>query len=117
MLVADTTGDGVADVLYATQGVQVSLRSNAIFDDGFGNFGQILNIENVDGSLLDDVLQGNDGANVLQGLDGADIIYGWGGDDVINGGAGDDQLRDVTSGSLVASGNDTLQRRRRRRTT
>ncbi len=108
MLIADNTGDGVADVLYAANGVDVSLRNNAIFDDGFGNFGSIQNIENVDGSLLDDFIQGNDGANVLQGLDGADVIYGWGGDDVINGGAGDDQLRDVTSGSLVASGNDTF---------
>jgi len=109
MLQADGNGDGLADVVFATSGIQVSLRSNAIFDDGFGNFGQIFNIENVDGSLRDDFIQGNDNANILQGLDGIDLIYGYGGDDILDGGAGDDQLRDGPSSYAGPSGNDTLR--------
>ncbi|ANP46460.1 beta strand repeat-containing protein [Candidatus Viadribacter manganicus] len=109
MLQADGNSDGLADVVFATGGIQVSLRSNAIFDDGFGNFGQIFNIENVDGSLLDDFIQGNDNANILQGLDGIDIIYGYGGDDILDGGAGDDTLRDGPSSYNGPSGNDTLR--------
>ena len=85
----------------ATAGVQVSLRSNAIFDDGFGNFGTILNIENVDGSLLDDFIQGNDAVNMLNGRDGADLLFGYGGGDILNGGAGDDQLRGGKGGALA----------------
>lgn len=110
MLGPDGNSDGLADIIYATSGVQVSLRSNAIFDDGFGHFGVIQNIENVDGSLLDDVIQGNDGVNILNGLDGVDVIYGYGGNDVIDGGAGNDTLRgDGATTYNGPSGNDTLR--------
>ncbi|MFT3729113.1 MAG: calcium-binding protein [Terricaulis sp.] len=109
MLVADGNGDGLADLVFATNGVNVSLRSNVIFDDGFGNFGVIANIENVDGTTLDDFIQGNDGANVLTGGDGIDVLYGYGGDDVLQGGNGDDQLHgDGPTSYNGVSGNDTI---------
>lgn len=109
MLVADGDGDGLADIVYATSGVNVNLRSNIIFDDGFGNTASISGIENVDGSMLDDIIQGSDGASILQGLDGADTIIAFGGNDVVNGGAGNDLLRG--DGSITyngPSGNDIL---------
>ncbi len=116
MLVADFTGDGVADVMFAEFGVGVNLLANQIFDDGFGNFGQLLNIENVDGPLLDDSIQGNNGDNVLNGLDGADLIRGLGGNDTIDGGAGDDNLAgDGNAYYNGPSGNDVDLRRRRQR--
>lgn len=109
MLIADTNGDGLAEIVFATSGVYVSLRSNVILDDGFGNFGTIANIENVDGSLLDDTILGNDGVNVLNGRDGIDLLYGYGGDDIIDGGAGNDTIRgDGPSNYNGVSGNDQL---------
>jgi Ca2+-binding RTX toxin-like protein len=109
MLVADGNGDGLADIVFATSGVNVSLRNNAIFDDGFGHFGTISNIENVDGSTLDDFIQGNDGVNVLTGGAGIDVLYGYGGGDTLDGGDGDDQLHgDGPTSYNGPSGNDTL---------
>lgn len=110
MLTADNDGDGLADIVYATSGVNISLRSNVIFDDGFGNTAFISNIENVDGSLLGDQIQGNDGVNVLRGLDGNDTLLGFGGDDILEGGDGNDLLRG--DGSITyngVSGNDVLR--------
>ncbi|MBK8545252.1 MAG: hypothetical protein IPL62_17995 [Caulobacteraceae bacterium] len=92
MLIADTTGDGLAEIVLAENGVNVNLQVNRIFDDGFGHSGVVQNIENVDGSLLDDVIQGNAGQNVLNGRDGIDVIRGLGGNDVIDGGDGNDNL-------------------------
>lgn len=109
MLTADNDGDGLADIVYATSGVIVSLRSNAIFDDGFGNFATITGIENVDGSQLGDNIQGNDGVNILNGLDGQDVLLGYGGDDILDGGEGTDILRgDGSIGHNGPSGNDVL---------
>ncbi len=52
----------------------------------------IAEVENVDGSGFNDILQGNDGSNRLYGGDGNDELKGGGGNDVLAGGGGADQL-------------------------
>ncbi len=51
-----------------------------------------MDIENVMGSMFDDMLTGNDGINHLWGLGGMDSLYGGEGNDYLYGGAGDDML-------------------------
>ena len=52
----------------------------------------IAEVENVDGSGFNDILQGNEGSNRLYGGDGNDELEGGGGNDVLAGGAGADRL-------------------------
>ena len=52
----------------------------------------ISEVENVEGSDHDDVLEGDGGINRLNGGAGADDLRGAGGDDVLEGGAGADRL-------------------------
>jgi hypothetical protein len=49
-------------------------------------------IEDVQGTLYDDVIAGNDLNNDIYASDGNDVLYGFGGDDTLDGGAGDDTL-------------------------
>lgn len=109
MLVADNTGDGLAEIVLATQGVEVDLRAGFVFNDGFGNAVAISGFENVDGSELGDFIVGDNNVNMLNGWGGDDVIIGFGGDDFIDGGDGDDQLRgDGTSSYTGPSGNDVI---------
>ena len=69
-------------------------------------------IENLTGSMMDDMLTGDDGANVLMGDDGADTLTGGAGADTLNGGMGDDVLmgsdEDAAAGLMGGEGMDTL---------
>ena len=49
-------------------------------------------IENLEGSVFEDVLNGDDKHNILNGDDGNDSISGRGGSDQLEGGAGDDLM-------------------------
>ena len=82
--VGDLDGDGFPDTLTATSGVIVdlSLKSGQIVDDGFGNSGDLVKVENIGGSILDDIITGDNKANELTGLAGADILTGGKGRDV-----------------------------------
>ncbi|CAA7627205.1 calcium-binding protein [Magnetospirillum sp. UT-4] len=60
--------------------VRISLADGQAFDDQ-GTVDTLSGIENVTGSLADDVLVGNDAANRLQGGVGADSLRGLGGAD------------------------------------
>jgi Ca2+-binding RTX toxin-like protein len=50
----------------------------------------LINVENLVGSMFNDTLAGDDGANVLIGLGGDDRFKGGGGADTLNGGSGRD---------------------------
>ncbi len=92
-LTPDTNADGLAETAgAATEGWFVNLLTGTMFD-GYGNFGTVTGIENVDGSELADTIRGDNGNNVLSGLGGDDFILGMGGDDTILGGDGNDNLR------------------------
>jgi Ca2+-binding RTX toxin-like protein len=82
--VPDTDSDGFAEAVNATHGVTVDLSAGKIVDDGFGNSGKLVSIENVGGSNLDDVLIGDRGDNVLAGYDGADTLTGGRGADTFD---------------------------------
>lgn len=101
MLTADGDGDGLADILYASEGVSVDLAAGMISEDGFGNMGALAGIENVTGTDFADALTGDGGANRLEGLAGNDTLSGGGGSDTLIGGDGRDTL-------LGGAGNDVL---------
>jgi len=91
--VTGVNAGGTAFITEATiNGVIVDLSAETILNDGFGNTGQILNVENVTGAGFGDTLIGDDNANALYGLAGADVLMGGGGDDTLVGGAGNDTL-------------------------
>ncbi len=62
---------------------------------------QVVNFENLTGTVQGDQLFGDAGVNVLDGNDGDDLLSGGGGDDTLIGGNGDDNLQG-------GGGNDSL---------
>ena len=87
-------GDGVDHVTFigSSGGVNVSLLSNKVYDDGHGNDEDIINVEGVQGTYYDDVISGNNLANWLNAGNGNDIINGFDGDDTLIGDSGEDML-------------------------
>lgn len=57
---------------------------------GGTQYSKITNVENITGSVLNDVLYGTSGVNVISGSDGNDTIAGNGGADTLNGQNGND---------------------------
>ena len=105
---AITYGD-TADYSMSDAGVTIDLDKAPVMGmGGHAEGDELVGIENIRGSMHDDVLKGTDagattgsGANVLMGMDGDDMLSGRGGDDVIIGGKGEDE---VSGGA----GDDTL---------
>ncbi len=85
------------DYTHNTQiGMNVNLL-NGIATDGDNNVTTILDLEDIIGSVYEDVLVGDDNNNTIRGgysrfglIDGDDLIYGYGGDDKLYGHNGDD---------------------------
>ena len=112
-------GDGVDTVSYrwAPTGVRVRLSSARSQNTLGAGVDTITSIENLTGSVFDDVLNGNAFANILAGGPGNDSMSGVAGDDSLAGGTGDDSYvftlastfeADVIMESMNA-GNDTLK--------
>ena len=100
-------GSGVdtADYTDAGFGVTIDLSLTGAQNTGVG-LDTIINIENINGSRLDDVLTGDSGANrifasvgqdVLNGMGGNDVLDGFTGSDIVNGGDGND----IVSGGMI----------------
>lgn len=70
----------------------------------------ILNIENVSGTKVGDVLKGNSGANTLYAREGDDFLDGRAGNDELSGGSGNDTLVGGEGDDELAgnAGNDSL---------
>ncbi len=86
-------GDGIDWAYYNTgtaSGVEVDL-TKGWQGTGLGT-DLIKNVENLLGSIHDDDLRGDDGANEIHGSGGDDTIFGDGGDDVLRGGTGNDMI-------------------------
>ena len=98
---ADTNGDGIAEVVPTTQGVIVNLTAstNQIQNDGNGRQATVLNVENLGGTFLNDQLIGNNSNNTLTGGGGNDVLVGLGGSNILQGGAGSDTLVDILDGT------------------
>jgi len=94
---------GFLDLEITELGYEVNLAAGYIFDP-WGGFGNIANIENVNGSEGDDVLVGDDNDNVLNGAGGGDFILGGGGNDTLDGGDGDDIVRGDAGDDTLSGG-------------
>ncbi|NCC21342.1 MAG: calcium-binding protein, partial [Alphaproteobacteria bacterium] len=94
-------GNDTADYLSATDRIVVDMSLNRALDDGDGGVDTFVSIENVRGSVHDDVISGDSDDNILRGDEGDDELYGAGGDDLLEGQGGDDLL-------LASEGADTL---------
>jgi serralysin len=86
-------GDGydVAQYATATAGVTVDLAKPNL-NTGIAAGDKFVSIEGVIGSMFDDILRGDAGANYLMGGLGNDILSGGEGNDTLRGGLGNDVL-------------------------
>lgn len=113
-------GTGTDTVGYSNYGnVTVNLSTGITTYAGFATLGiaaytqTLVNIENVNGTLGQDTLIGNDIANVLSGNAGNDFLVGNGGSDILIGGAGGDQMSggagaDTFVMDLMSAGKDIV---------
>jgi Ca2+-binding RTX toxin-like protein len=102
-------GDGSDTVSYAwSNGVVVDLAISdpQRTDMNYLIFDTLINIENLTGSMWDDSLRGNSGANKLTGADGSDTLMGRAGDDILDGGNGFDtaSYAEASTGVMVDLG-------------
>jgi Ca2+-binding RTX toxin-like protein len=103
------TGTDMASYEHATAGVTVSLASTAAQDTIGAGIDTLTSIENLTGSLFDDVLTGSSSSNVMFGLGGNDVLNGGGGGDTLFGDLGNDTLNGGSGGDVMIGGmgNDT----------
>ena len=77
---------------YSPMGVSINLRSGTASGGDAEGDELAADIENVRGSMHDDMISGGRGGNMLWGLGGNDDLFGDKGKDALFGGAGDDNL-------------------------
>ncbi|WP_422466858.1 calcium-binding protein [Endozoicomonas sp. ALC013] len=70
-----------------------------------------INLKTLEGTGLDDVIEGNNLVNQVAALDGNDHVLGYGGDDVISGGEGQDRLQGGFGNDILVGdgGDDSLE--------
>ena len=87
-----TSNGGVASEI-ATMGVVIDLSRGTVLNDGFGNGGKMINVENVYAfSEFDSRITGSSANNSLTSGVGDDRLSGLAGDDMLIGGLGQDYL-------------------------
>ena len=100
-------------------GVNVDLSPGGVNRGGHAEGDVLKNIENVYGSMHNDVVTGGISDNMLLGNQGDDMLAGGGGDDTLHGGMGNDELMggrgdDMLMGGqgddelMGGAGNDTI---------
>ena len=108
----DSNGDGLG-VLVNLSTAQISAGRAAVTYtaaagtalDGWGNIDTLANFENVRGSIYDDFIAGNAGANSITGNEGGDTLQGGAGNDTLDGGvAGPDRFTDYADYSNATAG-------------
>ncbi|MDZ8259261.1 calcium-binding protein [Nostoc sp. ChiQUE01b] len=102
---ADTIngGGGIDTVEYGFVGSRIIVNLATGLASGGAGTDFISNIENVKGSIFDDILTGNSGANVINGDNGNDILNGGAGADTLTGGQGADRFIFQFGQSLVSA--------------
>ena len=102
-------GNDTASYVSSSAAVTVNLDSGAA-SGGDAQGDQLIEIENLEGSLHGDTLTGDGTNNSIFGLDGADTITGDLGDDQLSGGEGDDTLNGNNGNDTIwgGLGNDTI---------
>ncbi len=94
-------GLDIADYGDASSGVEINLSLGASQDTKGAGVDQFESIENISGSLFDDILTGDSSTNTIIGNLGNDTLFGLDGDDTLMGESGDDTL-------MGGVGNDRL---------
>lgn len=94
-------------------GIRADLATRKIVDTSGYSIDTVVSIENVAGSIFDDEIRGNGGANRLDGGAGDDFLVGRGGDDeligrtgqdILRGGGGNDWLEGGTGDDILGGG-------------
>ncbi|QFS48472.1 calcium-binding protein [Nostoc sphaeroides] len=98
---------GIDTVEYGFVGSGVTVSLDAGFAIGGAGTDSIFNVENVKGSIFNDFLFGNSGANVINGDNGDDGLNGGAGADTLTGGQGAD-LFVFQFGQSTVSGSDRI---------
>ncbi len=101
-------GDGTDTADYA--GSDATVDVNLATGTGSGGHAQgdtLVDVENVIGSVHDDILTGDGAANILRGNDGCDTLNGGAGDDTLHGNDGCDTLNG-NDGNDRLFGNDGI---------
>ena len=104
-------GSGKDTAGYFSSGAAVTVDLAAGTGSGGDAQGDVLsNIENLGGSVFNDILTGNAGINAINGGGGNDSISGAAGSDTLYGGNGNDQIDGGADGDALsgAAGTDTL---------
>ncbi|MCT4657422.1 MAG: hypothetical protein N4A65_16635, partial [Cohaesibacter sp.] len=96
-------GIDVADYSRSASSVTVNLQTQA-GAGGSAEGDNLLNIENLQGSLYNDTLSGDDEVNVLRGDQGDDRLIGNGGNDTLEGDEGDDILVGGAGADVIRGG-------------
>ncbi|MEO1329673.1 MAG: hypothetical protein AAFW46_08425 [Pseudomonadota bacterium] len=95
---SDTISGGLGSDWYVASersdsGIVVEqFRSFAFVVDGFGAIDTLFSIENFEGTVFGDFIEGASAANRLNGGDGEDTLMGGAGKDTISGGVADDLI-------------------------
>jgi Ca2+-binding RTX toxin-like protein len=74
--------------------------------DGFGDTDVFSGIEQVEGTIYDDVMNGGSGEETLRGEEGDDTLNGGGGNDDLRGGDGGDNINGGGGNDRLRSGGD-----------
>ncbi len=95
-------GDGIDTATYAASGVGVTVDlASGTGSGGDAEGDRLTGVENLIGSVHDDRLTGDAGANILDGGAGDDTLAGAGGADTLTGGEGTDTADYSASGAGV----------------
>jgi Ca2+-binding RTX toxin-like protein len=86
---------------FAQTGVAVNLAMQ-FANDGLGGVDTLTNIEEVEGSTLDDLIVGDVNGNYLNGAAGNDSLFAGGGSDLVYGGDGNDTVDGGSGTDIVA---------------
>lgn len=85
-------------------GIKADLAKGKIVDTSGVYVDTVVSIENVTGSIFDDVIRGDGKANQLSGRDGDDVLVGRSGNDNLAGEAGNDVLRGGKGDDFLSGG-------------
>jgi Ca2+-binding RTX toxin-like protein len=103
-------GAGADIVDYATSSLAVNVGlDGSVSSGGDAQGDQLISIEQLSGSIYNDVLRGSLAAETIIGNNGDDQIFGLAGDDSLQGGSGDDVIDGGAGADMIngGSGNDT----------
>jgi Ca2+-binding RTX toxin-like protein len=100
------TGNDIVD--YATSSSAVSIALDGSLSTGGDAQGdQLLSIEQLSGSIYNDLLRGSSSAETIIGNAGDDTLFGLAGNDALQGGSGDDVIDGGAGADVMDGGSGT----------